>query len=303
MSEEHSTRHIVQSLVVNLLIAASKGVAAAWTGSGSMLAETIHSAADCGNQLLLLLGVKRAAKPPDAHHPLGYGRALYFWSFMVALLLFCGGGVFSVYEGLHKMGHPEPLEHLGFGVVILLFSLGLEGYSTLSNIREMNTRRGSLPFLSYLRQTKDSDLIVVFGENLSASLGLVVALVAVALAWWTGESRYDGLGSIAIGSILLAISLLLAIEIQSLLLGESASPEIRAVVEDIVQSDPDVTGLLHLVSVQQGPGQVLLLLKLCFAEELPFERLAAAIDRFEGQVRGARPEVKWCFIEPDVRRA
>src|SRR6185503_15785226 len=186
-----SNSHIIQSLAVNAAIAVAKGVAAFYTGSGAMLAETIHSAADCGNQLLLLLGVKRAAKKPDAKHPLGYGRSLYFWSFMVALLLFSGGGMFSIYEGIHKLQHRQPVDKLWLGLIILGVSLLIEGWALLGNLREMNRRRAGKPFLRYLRDTKDSDLVVVFGENLAAVLGLGLAMVALVVAKETGDSRWD----------------------------------------------------------------------------------------------------------------
>ena len=194
MAGDSSTSHIIQSLVANLVIACAKGVAAVFTRSGAMLAETLHSFADCGNQLLLLLGVRMSRRPPDDSHPLGYGRSLYFWSFMVALLLFSGGGVFSVYEGLHKLGHPEPVENPWVGVAILGFSLVLEGWATLGNVREMNRRRGETTFVQYLRDSKDSDLVVVFGENAAAVLGLVFALVALGLASVTGDPRWDAIG-------------------------------------------------------------------------------------------------------------
>jgi len=177
--EGHSTKHVVTSLLVNFAITLAKGVAAFFTGSGAMLAETIHSAADCGNQGLLLVGIKRASRKPDARHPLGYGRALYFWSFVVALLLFTGGGVFSIYEGVHKLQHPEMPENLLLAIGILVFSLVLEGGATLGNIRALHEQRGTTPFWTYLRKTTDSDLVVVFGENAAATLGLVLALVAI----------------------------------------------------------------------------------------------------------------------------
>src|ERR1044071_5194649 len=194
-----STGEIIKSLAVNVIIAVSKGVAAVLTGSGAMLAETLHSFADCGNQLLLLQGVRATRRPPDRAHPFGYGRAMYFYSFIVALLLFFGGGVFSVYEGVHKLEHPEPVEDTGIALIILLVSIALEGWSTLGNIRAMNQRRGSLGFYRYLRETKDSDLIVVFGENSAAVLGLLFAIAALGLAHETADSRWDAIGSIAIG--------------------------------------------------------------------------------------------------------
>src|SRR5215468_5653095 len=184
-----STGEILKSLAVNVIIAASKGVAAFITGSGAMLAETLHSFADCGNQLLLLQGVRATRRPPDRAHPFGYGRAMYFYSFIVALLLF-GGGVFSIYEGVRKLEHPEPVEDAGVALIILVVSIALEGWSTIGNIRTMNQRRGSTAFFRYLRATKDSDLIVVFGENSAAVLGLACAMAALGLAQATGDGRW-----------------------------------------------------------------------------------------------------------------
>lgn len=298
-----ASAHIIQSLIANSVIAVAKGIAAALTGSGALLAETIHTAADCGNQVLLLFGVKRSQKPPTLDHPLGYGRAMYFWSFIVALMLFSGGGVFSIYEGFHKLNHPEPVELVAVGFAILLFSLAVEGWATLGNIAELNKRRGETPFLTYIRKTKDSDLIVVFGENAAASLGLVVALFALFLAWVTGDSRYDALGSVGIGVILVGVAVFLAIEIKSLLLGESAGGDLEVAIKQVLATEPRVTRLLHFISLQQGPGQVLVLMKLGFQEGLRFEEMADAINTLEQSLRRERPEVRWCFIEPDRPRA
>ena len=165
-----SSGEVIKSLIVNSIIAASKGVGAAITGSGAMLAETLHSAADCGNQLLLLFGIKQSQKPADADHPLGYGRNMYFYSFIVALLLFSGGGMFSIYEGVHKLQHPEPVGDMTIGIVILVLAILLEGWATLGNIKVLNKKRGAMPLFKYLKQTKDSDLVVVFGENSAACL-------------------------------------------------------------------------------------------------------------------------------------
>lgn len=299
MAEQHSTKHIWQSLVVNLAIAMAKGVAAVITGSGAMLAETLHSAADCGNQGLLLLGVKRAQKPPDAAHPLGYGRVLYFWSFMVALLLFSGGGVFSIYEGIHKVLHPEPVERVLVAVGILSFSLLLEGGATLSNLREIGRRRRAKTFFRYLRDTKDSDLVVVFGENMAATLGLVLALMALTAAHFTGDSRWDGAGSIAIGIVLVLVAVFLAVEIKSLLIGEAADPEINELVSAVVAEHPKVERVLWHVAVQQGPGEVMLSMKVRCSKSLTTDELATAINELEAEIRARRPEVHWIFVEPD----
>src|SRR3954451_22673042 len=233
--KESGSGHIIQSLLVNVAIAAVKAVAAYFTKSGAMLAEALHSFSDCGNQILLLVGVRQARKPPDDKHPFGYGRAIYFWSFMVALLLFTGGGAFSVYEGIHKVMHPEPVEHVWIGVVILAISLVLEGGACLSNIRELNKRRGKKPFVQYLKDTTDSDLVVVFGENSAAVLGLAFAIAALGLASATGDGRWDGIGSAAIGLVLVGVAVFLAVEVSSLLLGEAADPEIAGVARSIAK--------------------------------------------------------------------
>jgi cation diffusion facilitator family transporter len=295
-----STSHILQSLVVNAVIAGSKGVAAVYTGSGAMLAETIHSAADCGNQLLLLLGVKRSRAPATETHPLGHGRALYFWSFMVALLLFTGGGVFSIYEGVHKIRHPEPVENIFLAFAILLFSLGLEGYATYSNVKEANRRRGTMSFFRYIRETKDSDFVVVMGENSAASLGLGLALVSLLLAHLTHDSRWDAIGSLAIGVVLVCVAIFLAREVQSLLIGERADPTTEAAVRSVLAQFPELGPLLRLITVQQGPGQVIVAMKIRPAPDLPARALSEAINRFEDELARARPEVQWSFVEPDL---
>lgn len=302
MAGDHSTAHIVQSLIANAAIACAKAVAAVLTGSGAMLAETLHSAADCGNQLLLLLGVRMSRRPPTEKHPLGYGRSLYFWSFMVALLLFSGGGVFSVYEGLHKLDHSEAVESPMIAVVILGLSLVIEGWATLKNIIEMNRRRGPKPFFRYLRETKDSDLVVVFGENSAAVLGLMLALAALGLASVTGDPRWDAIGTLAIGVVLIGVAVFLAVEVKSLLVGESADPEIGAAAEALAVEDPKITRVLRLITVQQGPGEVLVAMKLGFEPGIPFEELAQTINAFETRLRAKCPEIKWCFVEPDVPR-
>ena len=296
-----STAHIIQSLVTNALIAASKGVAAIITGSGALLAETIHSSADCGNQVLLLFGVKQARKPADARHPLGYGRALYFWSFMVAMLLFTGGGVFSIYEGLHKIRHPEAVGSITVGVIVLGIALALEGWATYGNIVELGRRRGATPFFRFLRETKDSDLVVVFGENSAAVVGLVFALIAVILAKVTGDGRWDGAGSLAVGVVLVGVAVFLAVEIKSLLVGENADPALERTIRDLIADEPRILELIRLISVQQGPGEVMVAMKLRFQAGLETGGdLCDVINRLEARIAERAPEVRWSFIEPDV---
>jgi cation diffusion facilitator family transporter len=295
-----STKHIIQSLVANAAIATAKGIAAAVTGSGALLAETIHSAADCSNQLLLLLGVKRAQRPADALHPLGYGRALYFWSFIVALFLFTGGGVFSLYEGFHKLSEPEPPTNLMVGVVVLLVSIVIEGAATFSNIRELNKRRGDVGFFTYLRQSKDSDLVVVFGENSAATLGLLFALAALAVTALTGDPRWDAIGTLLIGVVLVGVAVFLGVEIKSLLMGEAADPAVVAAAQELAKERPHFKKLLQIIAVQQGPGEVMLALKVRLSSDISSDDVCREINAFEAALRQRRPEVKWAFVEPDL---
>ena len=302
MSAE-STSHILQALLVNVTITLAKVVAAIVTGSGAMLAEAIHTAADCTNQLLLFVGLRQARRPPDREHPLGYGRNIYFWSFIVALLLFSGGGVFSIYEGIHKLRQPEPVERVWLAFAILGFSLLLEGASTVANIKELRHRAAGTPFFRYLRRTKDSDLVVVFGENAGASLGLLLAMAALAVATVTGDSRWDAIGSLAVGLVLVGVSIFLGREIKELLVGESADPAIAAVVRQIAAQQPLFDRVLHLLTLQQSPSEVVVLMKVAFKDGTDVQVLSAAINAFEAALRARRRDIRWCFVEPDVDRA
>jgi cation diffusion facilitator family transporter len=298
----HDTGHIIQSLIVNLLITAAKGFAAFMTASGSMLAETIHSFADCGNQILLLMGVKQAQKKPDAKHPLGYGRSVYFWSFMVAMMLFSLGGMFSIYEGIHKFNNPEPVENVMWGVGVLLFSLCLEGYSTFSNIVELNKRRKEIGFFQFLKETKDSDLVVIFGENSAACVGLILAIFALLFSYQTGDGRYDALGSLSIGLVLVGVAVFLAKELKPLLIGESADPIISKKADEIATKHPLIKEMLNCVTVQQGPGEVLACIKIVCEPNLNTAQVSDLINEFEAQLRAECPEVRWLYVEPDLRR-
>lgn len=300
MSAEHGTGHIIQSLIVNSIIATAKLIAAFFTKSGAMLAEGIHSAADCGNQLLLLWGVKQGQKPADAKHPLGYGRNVYFWSFMVALLLFTGGGMFSIYEGVHKYQHPEPVDHVEWAIGILAASLLLEAWATWGNIRELNVRRKGRPFFQFLRETKDSDLVVVFGENSAAVLGLAIALVSVVLTMLTKDPRIDALGTLMVGVVLVAVAIFLAIEVKSLLVGECADPEIANAAEELARADSRVHHVISCVTMQQGPGEVLVALKIKCQAELTATDISNLINEYESRLRGKCPEAKWIYVEPDL---
>jgi len=299
MSAGESTGEILKSLAVNVAIAVAKGVGAVVSGSGAMLAETLHSSADCGNQLLLLRGVKAAKKPVDKDHPLGHGRALYFYSFIVALLLFFGGGVFSIHEGIHKIMEPEAVEGITMSLIILGLSLVGEGWSCYGNVVELNKRRGETPFFQYLKETKDSDLIIVFGENSAAVLGLVFAGAALLLAHFTGDGRWDGIGSLAIGLVLVGVATFLAREVYSLLVGESADAKTIEVLNQIAEADPNIDQVLNVIAMQQGPGQVMLAMKVKLVQGLDTNGVVEAINSFEREIKVRAPSVKWSFIEPD----
>ena len=301
MEPNNPSKHIKQSLVVNLLITILKGVAAFMTKSGSMLAESIHSFSDCINQILLLVGVKQSKKPADDNHPLGYGRSVYFWSFMVAMLLFSLGGMFSIYEGIHKIYHPETLENIFWGVSVLIFSIILESYAAYSNVIEINKRRKNKSFFKYLKETKDSDLVVVFGENSAAVVGLIIALIAIVISYYTGDPRYDGLGSLAIGIILVAVAIFLAKELKPLLIGESADNEIIETVKSLKENQVSILNIINCITIQQGPGEVLMCMKIECKPNLTTAQINQLIDDFEKDIRAKCPEVKWLYIEPDFK--
>lgn len=294
------TKEILKSLAVNVCIAVAKGFAAVFTGSGAMLAEAIHSSADCINQVLLLVGVSRAKKPPDEKYPLGYGRAVYFWSFIVALLLFSGGGVFSIYEGVHKLLTPEPVEHVSWAVGILGFSMLLEGWATWGNLVEMKKRRGNVGLIRYLRDTKDSDLVVLFGENSAAVLGLAFALASLGLAVATGDPRWDGIGSLLIGLVLVAVAVFLGNEVMSLLLGERADPQIELTVKEVAKTQPNIKNLIRVLTVQQGPGEVMVACKVHLVDGLDTQGVVETIDAFEKAIHERVDDIRWLFVEPDT---
>jgi cation diffusion facilitator family transporter len=293
------TGYILRALGANFMIACAKGVGAFVTGSGAMLAETLHSLSDCVNQLLLLLGIKQARKPPSERYPLGRGRELYFWSFMVAMLLFLGGGAYSIYEGIHKLQHPEPLSYPLVAVGILGFGLAVELWAMMGAVKAINERKGDRSLWRYLRETKDSDLVVIFGEDLAACLGLALALVAVLIAWGTGDPTFDAVGTLCIGAVLVGVAIFLAIEVKSLLVGEAADPELAGQIAAVAANDGDIVKVLRTLAVQQGPGEIMVAMKLQMKDGLTGAQLVDAINRFEANLQAAHPEIKWCFVEPD----
>jgi cation diffusion facilitator family transporter len=299
MSEGHSTKVVLTSLAANGAIAITKTIAAIFTHSGSMLAEAIHTGADCLNQVLLLVGIKQASAGPSEKHPLGTGRASYFWSFVVALMLFTGGGAFSIGEGIEKVLHPEPLHHIGIGLAVLGVSLVLEALSLRQCVTEVNKKRGAVPFMDYLNITKDAELVVCTGENFAAVVGLAVAFVAMALAMYV-DPRFDGAGSVVVGAVLVWVAYFLARKMRSLILGERADAEVDAVVRAAAAEDPKIKSVLRIIAVQQGPGEVMLAVKLSLDDAISCGEVVTAINDFERRVRTKMPEVRWQFVEPDV---
>ena len=233
-----SIRAILFALGANFMIFVTKGVAAFITGSGAMLAETVHSLADCGNQLLLLLGLRQARTPPSPDYPLGYGKAIYFWSFLVAVMLFSVGGMFSLYEGVHKLQHPEPLKQWWWAVGVLVVSIVAEAVSMRACLVEVNKARGSRSLVRWFRESRQAELVVIFGEDLAALLGLIFALVAIVVAVITGNPVWDAIGTLAIGVLLIVVAVFVAIEVKAMLIGQSADPEVNAAIEALLRAAP-----------------------------------------------------------------
>lgn len=298
-SHNSTARAILYAFVANLGIAIAKSWAAWLTGSGSMLAEAIHSYADTGNQVLLYLGLKQSQRPPDAKHPLGYGKLSYFWSFIVALMLFSLGGLFSIYEGTHKLSHPEELSNLWVAIIVLVLAILLEGASLLGCLREIKAIRGERPFREWLKHTRNSELVVVLGEDIGAQLGLIMALGFLVLAAKTGNPVYDAIGSICIGVVLLVISVFIALRVRSLLVGRSADPEIQQLIDEVIAEQDGIEHAFNIITIQFGPD-TMLAAKVKMAAGVTIEAAIADINALERTLKQRIPKLAWCFIEPDV---
>jgi cation diffusion facilitator family transporter len=303
MSSGGGTKAIVAAFFANLGIAIAKFVGFVFTSSASMLAESIHSFADTGNQGLLLLGGRRARKAPDEEHPFGYGRERYFWAFVVALVLFSLGSLFAIFEGIEKIRHPHELDSIEWAIGILVVAIGLESFSMRTAVIEVNHARGSIPLRRYIRRAKEPELPVVLLEDAGALLGLVIALTAIIVAKVTDDAVWDGVGTLSIGILLGIIAVVLAIEMKSLLIGEGASSEHLVAIERAIAESPDVEHLIHLRTQHIGPDELLVGAKVQFLNGLDVTQLAAAIDRVETRVRAAVPIARPLYIEPDILRA
>ena len=299
--QEASVKSILFALLANLGIAITKTIAAIVTGSGAMLAESIHSFADCGNQGLLFLGLKSAKREPDAEHPLGYGKEIYFWSFIVALILFSMGGLFSVYEGIHKLNASEELKQPVIAIIVLSLSIVLEGFSLFGCLVQVKKLRRDIPLWKWIRTSRNSELIVVMGEDIAALLGLGLALIAVLLSVVTGNPVYDAVGSIAIGVLLVLVSVFLAVKIKDLLIGQSTDEETRTSIVKFLESRPEIAQVYNLITLQLG-AQIMVAVKVRMSAVGSTAQLVNDINACEAALQQSNPAIKWIFFEPDIEK-
>jgi cation diffusion facilitator family transporter len=302
VSAGNSSKAIVAALLANLGIAIAKFIGYLVTGSSSMLAEAVHSVADTSNQGLLLLGKKRASRAPDARHPFGYGRDRYFYSFVVALLLFTLGSVFALYEGIHKIGAPEPLESPLVAIAILGVAVLLEGFSFRTAIHESRPLKGARTWWQFIQEAKEPELPVVLLEDFGALLGLVLALLGVVLTTLTGNGVWDGVGTICIGVLLGVIAAILIIEMKSLLIGEGADSATVKTIVKAIEAGP-VERVVHIRTQYLGPDEMLIGAKIVLTPGLAMAEVACAINDAEHSIRAAVPAAKLIYLEPDLERA
>jgi cation diffusion facilitator family transporter len=295
-----SVKTIFYALGANFAIFVAKSVAAAMTGSSAMLAEAVHSLADCGNQGLLLLGMKRAKRAPSPDYPLGYGKEIYFWSFLVALMLFSVGGMFSLYEGWHKLHSVEPLTKPWVAVGVLTFGILAEAVSMRACLIEVNKARGAQGLWTWFRESRQAELVVIFGEDLAALLGLVFALVAVVATMITGNPVYDAIGTLGIGVLLIVVAVFVAVEVKAMLIGQSVDSATREAIRDFLEQRPELGEVFNLITLQLGNDVMVAV------QAAPAEMTAGTaenitrVNTVEAALRARFPDVKWCFFEMDV---
>ena len=295
-----SLKSILFALFANSAIALAKGVAAAMTGSGAMLAEAIHSVADSGNQLLLILGLRQTKKAPTSDHPLGFGKSIYFWSFLVAVIMFSVGGMFSLYEGVHKLLHPTPLSYPWIAIAVLVFAIVAESISLWGCLREVNKERYGRSIFQWFRNSRSSALIVVFGEDIAALLGLVFALAAIIATYLTGNPMWDAIGTVSIGVLLIVVAFFVAVEVKDLLIGQSIEPTVLEEMKRYLDQSPEVDRVYNLITMQFGPD-AMVAVKARMAPTGSEIDLIAAINKVERAFRSEFPSVAWLFFEPDVK--
>ncbi len=302
MSAGGGSKAIVAALGANLAIAVAKFVGFLVTGSSALLAESAHSVADSGNQVLLLVGGRRAAREADERHPFGYGRERYFYSFVVALVLFSIGGLFSLYEGNHKLHQPEPLNRPLVGIAILVFAVVAESFSFRTALRESRPGKGDMSWWAFIRHAKSPELPVVLLEDFAALIGLLLALVGVVLSVLLDAPVWDAVGTLGIGVLLLAVAVVLAVEMKGLLLGESASREAVDAIRSALVDGASITRVIHLKTLHLGPDELLVAAKVAVAPGLGLPAVARAIDEAEARVRRVEPLARTMYLEPDLDR-
>ena len=302
-AEPAGLRAVFAALAANLGIAATKFIAFAITGSASMLAESVHSVADSGNQVLLLLGRNRASRARTEEHPFGYGRERYFYAFVVAVVLFTVGALFSIYEGIHKITHPEPVRDPAVAFVVLGIAIVLESFSLRTALRESSEQRNGAGWVAFIRRAKAPELPAILLEDMAALAGLFLATVGVALTVITGSEFWDGLGSLAIGVLLGCVAVILAVEMKSLLIGESASADVERAIVAALENGTEVERVIHLRTLHMGPESLLVAAKIAVSPCDRAETVAAGIDAAERRVRAAVPIARMIYLEPDLYHA
>src|SRR4051794_2959044 len=299
----HGTKAILAAFAANIGIAVLKFGAFAVTGSGAMLAEGVHSVADSGNQGLLLLGNRKSNKTPDEQHPFGYGRERFFWAFVVSMVLFSVGSLFSIFDGIEKLRSPHELDSPAVAVAVLLGAMCLEGFSFRTAMREGRPLKGQSSWWRFIRLAKNPEIPVLLLEDFAALIGLSLALVAIVLSELTGNPDFDAYGTLAIGALLAVVAIILAVEMRSLLIGESASAEVQRSIIGAIEGSDRVKRIIHLRTEHLGPEDLLVGAKVEFDHDLTIRELADVIDILEVKVRAAAPEARMIYIEPDVLRS
>lgn len=294
-----STRVIVIALLANLGVAAAKLVGAAVSGSAALLAEGIHTVVDCTNQVLLLVGAKKAQKAPSRTHPLGYGREAFFWSFVVAILLFSLGGLFAIYEGIEHFEHPEPVGSAVVGLVILAICTALETYSYIQCMKEVRAQNTFGSLWKWFRRSTSAEMLVMYTEHLASLVGLAFAGAALFLSWYTGDGRWDAVGSMAVGAVLVVVSILLSVEIKSLIIGEAPATDFRSYLEERLPVHVPGGKLFNLIAMQVGPGEVMLSCKVSPGSVKDVSALVDGLNALERDLEKKFPELRWLFVEPD----
>jgi cation diffusion facilitator family transporter len=298
--QNESIKSIFFALSANLGIAVTKTIAAVITGSGAMLAESIHSFADCGNQGLLFWGLRATKKKPDPEHPLGYGKEIYFWSFIVAMILFSMGGLFSIYEGIHKLQLHEGIKNPVIAIVVLAVSMVFEAASLYGCLTQINKLRHKVSLWTWYKNSRQSELVIVLGEDTAALLGLSFAIISVVFYIITGNPVFDAIGSIGIGVLLIIVSFIIAIKVKSLLIGQSADDETHTKIKTLLEARPEIDKVLNLITLQLGP-QVMVAIKAKMTEVDSADQLINNINTCEEELKKENPDVKWVFFEPDFK--